>query len=138
MKKRTENPALGLIQSNIAKFGHHVYLVSGGPLPRFAYTIGASATLGTEIILAGASFYSAEDVTYIINAVAANLQGQSAWSTLNLHVDSLGSFSLRKVDATWGSALMLGALDFYRASEIPAVQIVPDREHWTVDIPDLT
>jgi hypothetical protein len=32
--------ALRLIRRNIDEHGFHIYVVSGGPLPRYAYTIG--------------------------------------------------------------------------------------------------
>lgn len=132
------NSTLELIQVNIAKYGHHILLVSGGMSPRFAYTIGISNTMGTELILAGASFYSAEDVNRIINEIAGNVGAHNAWHQLSYEVSSLGVFSLRKVDTSWTNALMLGALDFYSASDIPALQIVPDQAHLTVDVPNLT
>lgn len=34
--------------------------------------------------------------------------------------------------------MMLGALDFYNVSEVPALQISPDKNHWTVEIPNLS
>jgi hypothetical protein len=33
---------------------------------------------------------------------------------------------------------MLGAFDYYQKREIPALQIIPDKEHWTIDVPDMT
>ncbi len=49
--------ALDRIRENIAREGHHIYLVSGGAAtPRFAYTIGVSESIGVELILAGAVF----------------------------------------------------------------------------------
>ena len=33
---------------------------------------------------------------------------------------------------------MVGALDFYRETDLPALQIVPDEAHWTIDVPDLS
>ena len=44
--------ALDQIRGNIARGGHHVYVVSGGATPRFAYTIGISGAIGFELILA--------------------------------------------------------------------------------------
>ena len=32
---------------------------------------------------------------------------------------------------------MLGAFDYYQKREIPALQIVPDTAHWTIDVPDM-
>jgi hypothetical protein len=33
---------------------------------------------------------------------------------------------------------MLGAFDYYQKRDIPALQIVPDQAHWTVDVPDMS
>jgi hypothetical protein len=138
MRNDMRNVMLELIQSNIAKYGHHIYLVSGGPLPRSAYTIGVSPKMGAELIFAGASFYLTKDVKQIINKVVEQLRESTSWHQLSIEVDRLGVFSLCKADASWVNTLMLGALDFYSASEIPALQIVPDQAHWTIDIPNLT
>lgn len=138
MKEHTRNSMLEMIKANIAKHGHHIYVVTGGTLPRFSYTIGVSQVVGAELILAGATYYSAEEVTRIINEIVAILKLKPNWNKLSLEVDSLGAFSLHKVDASWGNTLMLGALDFYNSRDVPALQIVPDPAHWTIDIPDLT
>ena len=138
MTHHMRNVMLEMIRSNIAKYGHHIYLVLGGPSPRFAYTIGVSPKMGAELIFAGASFYLTEDVKRIINEIVEQLRENNAWHQLSIEVDGLGVFSLRKADASWANTLMLGALDFYNASEIPALQIVPDQAHWTIDIPNLT
>ncbi|MGB6387419.1 MAG: hypothetical protein WBE45_20310 [Terriglobales bacterium] len=48
--------ALNRIRENIARSGHHIYVVSGGATPRFVYTI-VSESIGVELILAGAILY---------------------------------------------------------------------------------
>ena len=126
------------IRSNIARDGHHIYLVMGGAEPRFGYTIGVSEVVGFELILAGAAFYSANEVSQLIIAVAAKLKSTNTWQDLRVELESLGAFSLREVDTSWVKKMMLGTLDFYNVSEIPALQIIPDEAHWTVDIPNLT
>jgi Domain of unknown function (DUF4262) len=126
------------IRANIAKYGHHITLVSGDAIPGFAYTIGISRITGAELVFTGGSFYSADAVARIINEVAKNLVATSAPDNLIVVVGALGSFSLRQVDISWSGALMLGAFDFYQSKDIPGFQIVPDNAHWTLDIPDLT
>jgi hypothetical protein len=138
MTHRTEITPVELIRSNIAKYGHHIYLVAGEALPRFAYTIGVNSIAGAELVFAGASYYAAEEVKEIVNAVAACLRTQADWQKVSVRLDSLGSFCLRKAAAPWVNALLLGVLDFYGTKEASALQIVPDDDHWTVDIPDLT
>ena len=137
MTGRARDLALQQIRSNIDENGSHIYVVSGGPLPRFAYTIGVRSLLGAELILAGAAFYSAEDVARILNQAVAMVRLQPERRELGVEIDSFGSFSLRNADASWTTALMLGALDFYGEKQIAALQLVPDHEHWTVDVPNL-
>src|SRR5215467_918026 len=123
--------ALDEIRKNIAQSGHHVYAVSGGGAdPRFAYTIGVSESIGVELILAGAILYMYDDVGTIINDIAAQLKAQADRRVFE--VTGLGSFSLRKVDSSWAAELMLGAFDYYQKRDIPALQIVPDKDHWTI------
>ena len=130
--------ALQRIERNIAQNGHHIYMVSGGEEPRFAYTIGLSKAVGFELILAGAFFYMADEVTKILNEIAAKLKSQSGSTASVFEMGDLGSFSIRLANPSWATILMLGALDFYRVSEIPAFQVVPDSAHWTIDVPDLS
>jgi hypothetical protein len=135
MSELDRKSALKLIRKNIDQYGHHIYIVQGkSALPRFAYSIGLTERIGVELILAGASMYYADDVTGLINAIAQSLQGQSNLSAFA--VNSLGSFTLRAVDSSWANELMLGAVDFYGKS-VSALQIVPDHDHWTLDIPNL-
>ena len=130
--------ALDLIRSSIEKCGHHIYLVSSeGPLPRFAYTIGISEKVGPELVFAGAIFYSAEEVACIINTIASSLDKRASWENERILIGSLGYFSLRQVDSSWVNALMLGAIDYYGNRYISALQIVPDDDHWTIDIPNM-
>jgi hypothetical protein len=137
MKNETkQKPALDRIRENIARSGHHVYVVSGGATPRFAYTIGISESLAVELILAGAVFYMKDEVLKIINGTAAQLKAQRDREVFE--VTGQGLFTLRKADASWTTALMLGAFDYYQKRDIPALQIVPDEAYWTVDVPDMS
>jgi len=133
--KRTA--ALDLIRQNIVGHGHHVYLVSGGQDPRFAYTIGLRESLGYELILAGSVYYMAEDVMKIVNDIAANLKRQGLLKRRDFQVEGCGSFSLSEAHGSWTTPLMLGTLDYYQIGEVAAYQIVPDSAHWTIDVPDM-
>lgn len=44
---------LRLIQANINAYGYHVTVVTGGALPRYAYTIGCVLIVGAELVFAG-------------------------------------------------------------------------------------
>lgn len=128
--------ALDRIRENIARSGQHVYVVSGGETPRFAYTIGVSESVGIELILAGAIFYMKDEVVKILNEIATQLRAQRSREVFE--VAGLGSFTLRKVHSSWAAEFMLGAFDYYQKRDIPALQIVPDEAHWTIDVPDMS
>ncbi len=104
--------------------------------PRFAYTIGVSESVGFELILAGAIFYMRDDVAKIIRNTAAHLKASRHRELVE--VAGLGSFTLRKVDSSWARELMLGVFDYYQKKDIPALQIVPDQDHWTIDVPNMS
>ena len=130
--------ALRRIRDNIARSGHHIYIVAGEETPRFAYTIGVSEAIGVELILAGACFYSNRVVVQIINNLVPRLKSGDDWEASRFDLAGLGSFILRKAHASWATELILGALDYYAANEIPALQIVPDKTCWTIDVPDMS
>jgi hypothetical protein len=87
---------LARIKSNIAQTGYHVTVVTGGALPRFAYSIGCTTTLGAEFIFAGGEFYSKNQVKEIIAATISLATTQSGWPDLVVSLGSLGNFSLVK------------------------------------------
>src|SRR4051794_83139 len=127
--------ALAVIQENIIKRGHHVYVVSGGAIPRFAYTIGVSAFINAELILAGAIAFDAEEITRILNTISDCLKTTREQQIFD--IAGFGSFTLQNAHPSWGSTLALGALDYYKAKEIRALQVLPDKDHWTIDVPDM-
>ncbi|HEY5746979.1 MAG TPA: DUF4262 domain-containing protein [Chryseolinea sp.] len=126
------------IRSNIENHGNHVTLVTGGPTPRFAYTIGCSETFGVELVFAGGAFYSKNEVTTIIGRMIEVLRNGADWQTLALSVDSFGSFSLSRTHESWSKIMTLGVFDFYKQDGIQVLQILPDEEHHTLDIPDMS
>ena len=128
--------AIDRIRENIARRGQHVYIVSGGQTPRFAYSIGVSESIGVELILAGAIFYMKDEVVKIINDIAAQLRVQRDRGIFE--IAGLGSLTLRKVHDSWATEFMLGAFNYYQKRDIQALQIVPDKAHWTLDVPDMS
>lgn len=84
------NTMLEQIRSHIDKDGHHIYLVLGGPLPIFGYTIGVSEDKGFELIFAGGAFYSATEISEIINTVVASLRSKPSLKKLKIEHESLG------------------------------------------------
>jgi hypothetical protein len=127
--------ALDEIRENIARNGQHIYCVFGGTSPRFAYTIGVSDSVGVELIFAGAILYMRDEVAKIILKTVAHLK--SARDRKLVGIAGLGSFTLREVDDSWASELMLGVFDYYKR-DVPALQIVPDQDHITIDVPNMS
>jgi hypothetical protein len=127
--------ALERIRENVARSGHHIYVVAGGTVPRFAYTIGVSESVGFELILAGAIFYMKDELVRIINDIVRQVKMQRADKVFE--VAELGTFTLREVHNSWAVEIILGALDYYQRRDIPTLQIVPDKDHCTIDVPDM-
>jgi hypothetical protein len=130
--------ALNEIRDSIAQHGFHTYVVTGGGYPHFGYTIGLTESLGAEITLAGSYFYRLDDVSKVIYSVRNALMPSVDWNTSRAETEAWGTFSFRKVNTSWATALMLGAFDYYPRKSIEAYQIVPDEAHWTIDVPDLS
>lgn len=129
---------LELIHRNIECSGFHIYIIGDSEVPRFAYTIGLSESLGAELVLAGAIYYMAEDVNAILRGIRDLLITDHTNVCRVFSMDALGSFTLREAHRSWIHRLLLGALDYYKSRDIRAYQIVPDERHWTIDTPDMT
>lgn len=130
--------ALEQIRRNIEEAGCHIYVVTGGPTPRFAYTIGLRESLGAELLFAGGLLYERDDVLVIINELRAQRATAPTDLASEIVVPEVGSFTLRETHRSWTRALLLGALDYYEVADVDAYQIVPDAEHHTLDVPDTT
>ncbi len=136
MSEHVREGLLRRIEENIATHGHHTTLVKQSVVPRFAYTIGMTDRHLPELILAGAIGYGGDDVGKIINSIGDSMKrGKSVESAFA--VDPLGVFSLQRVGRSWMRPLMLGAAQRYGDDKYDAVQIVPDRQHSTLDTPNL-
>jgi hypothetical protein len=135
MSDHQDHPRFVEIRKNIASSGHHVYLITAGPSPRFLYTIGLTPVADAELLLAGGGAFDAQEAYEIIEAGASAVRiGARAGATFT--AGKHGMFSLRVAHESWVETLMLGATDFYRGSPVHALQIVPDAAHHTVDVPD--
>ena len=129
---------LSRIHSNISEHGHHVTVVTGGALPRFAYTIGGINTVGAEFIFAGGEYYSQVQISEIIGEIISLAEKESDWHNLSISIGLLGTFSISKANTSWSKLLLLGAFDYYNQIEIEVWQILPDGQHHTLDVPDMS
>lgn len=123
------------IKSNIDMHGYHVRVVEGGPLPRFAYTIGLYHKCGFEVVFAGGAFFKFDEMLEIVNEFARLILAGASLSSRD--VGGFGHFSLQQVDESWGQKILLGALDYYGLKQIKSSQIMPDGEHLTIDTPNM-
>jgi hypothetical protein len=120
------------IGAHIASHGNHVTLVRQGQVPRFAYTVGRTGAGAPELLLAGAVALSADQVIRALNHAARAAPAAGA----TLEVPGAGAFAVRPVDPSWSDRMILGALDYYERDTLPALQLVPEGEASTYDVPD--
>jgi Domain of unknown function (DUF4262) len=124
------------IQYNINNYGHHITTVISDLEPRYAYTIGISEQQRFELIFAGGIYYMKDEVLEIINKIADALKKLSIEDVFQ--INDFGAFKLSKVHPTWSNLMALGVFDFYQQKEIEVLQIVPDSEHYTMDVPNMS
>lgn len=129
---------LKLIQSNIKQFGYHLTIVKGAIEPRFAYTIGLSPLLGFELAFAGGVYYLEDDVNHIIAKIVEGLKNRTVIEDQIIEVGVLGTFKLSKIHSSWSKLMLLGVFDYYETNKVSAYQILPDLNHKTLDIPDMS
>jgi Domain of unknown function (DUF4262) len=134
IKRKTANE---LIKKHIVEHGRHIYIVQSPPLPRYAYTIGLRDQIGFDLILPGAIIYLKDEVTAILNGMADRVFSGYKPGTDAYTLGTLGSFVLNRVHSSWIPKLLLGAIGYYGAEEITVFQIVPDKNHRTIDVPDM-
>jgi hypothetical protein len=126
-----------LIRRNIEGRGLHIYCVAGGSIPRTAYTIGVSEVTGHEFVLAGAATFSNDQAGRLLNFIGLRSRERKLDVDENLNVPDIGHVAFRACDQSWTRAIMLGVYDYYSVDQITAYQVVPDEEHWTLDIPNM-
>jgi hypothetical protein len=129
---------LELIRSNIDKYHYHVTIVGSMTAPRYAYTIGLSDLFNFELIFAGGIIFLKDDLSLIFSTIVEELKNQKNTVNQKITIDGSGAFSLSVVDPSWSKLMMLGVFDYYKISEITTFQIVPDPNHHTLDIPNMS
>jgi hypothetical protein len=138
MDQEARRQALNEIRENITRFGYHLYAVTGDQTPRYAYTIGLTPKFGFELIFGGGILFMYKEVGKIIAGIIEQLTAKSASHAAACVVGHYGTFSFRKCDPSWTEMLMLGAIDYYQRPDVSGLQIVPDDEHRTLDVPDMS
>lgn len=126
------------IRQNIEEFGRHVSCVLGGESPRFQYTIGLSNKTGFELVFAGQAHIPSKAGAALLNAIAKEIEGGKSVKKLRVKFRKFGTFTLAQADSSWGDRMVLGALDFYDKKTIKVMQVLPEPERATIDIPPMT
>lgn len=137
MTNEERQAILDRIKASIDSHGYHVRIVDGGPSPRFAYTIGLHGSIGFELVFAGGSFFTLSEAKNVVNETAQIIRTKRSSEAMPIVFPAMGTFSLGMVDPSWSRKLLLGALDYFGLEQIRALQIVPDEDHWTFDIPNM-
>lgn len=125
------------VRRSLEDAGHHVTLVTGGVVPRFAYTLGLTEIAGHEAVLAGATSLTGRDVKQVLAQSADVARAGELAPGSKLDIEGLGTFAVGSVDQWWSEALVLGALTLY-GKPTSAVQLVPEGDLRTIDVPDLS
>lgn len=128
---------LKIIDNHIKEFSYHITIVKSKVHPRFAYTIGNYRSQNCEFILAGNINFEYEDLKSIFNEVLLNINNIFSNENIKIQTSRFGSFSFIKVHPSWSSRMMLGVYDYYDINNFPAYQIIPDDNHFTMDIPNM-
>lgn len=126
-----------LIKTNIKKYGFHITIVGSHTCPRFAYTIGLFDIFSFELILAGGIIYKRNDLSEIFSSIVQHHEKSKSIEKTDILVANLGTFSFTTVHPSWSKLMMLGAFEYYNGSDIPVFQVNPDKDHFTLDIPNM-
>lgn len=129
---------LKTIKSNIEKKSFHITVVQSSENPRFAYTIGCLEKLGFELIFAGGENYLYEEILSIFNNLVPSLNKEFNFQQFEANLSNLGTFTLSPVNNTWCKKMMLGVYDYYNIENFIAYQVLPNKKHFTLDIPNMS
>jgi hypothetical protein len=129
---------LDRVRSNIAAEGHHVTLVQGGRVPRFAYSVGLTETGKPELVLAGATSLSAKAVKRVLDQAVQASDDGSLTAGAEFDVPDVGAFRAIPAHPSWIGQMLLGASDYYDRDDLAALQLVPDGSLRTIDVPDMS
>lgn len=132
------NQVLKDIEIVIKQYGYFRYNVIQDLTPNYSYTIGLTDRLGFELVAGGMNYFqSDEEVQNIFDLIIDKLFIDSEVRIFDLK--EAGIFKLVKVDDSWTSLMMLGAMDYYKNSKIIALQIIPSNPvKFTFDTPDMS
>ena len=126
------------IRTNIERHGYHVTVVQSGLQPRFAYTIGLNELLGFELIFAGGVYFDHDQLIEVFYSIVEQLRLDPLKIEQGIAAKNFSGFTFSNVDNSWSKVLMPGVFDYYKIEQVKAFQIIPHKNYFTVDIPDMT
>ncbi len=136
-KNGKQKEFLELIKKNIQDNQFHITVVQQSKTPRYVYSIGNYEKHGFELVLAGSENFLYAEVLFIFNAIASQFEAMMETEKASFFVKDLGQFHLQEVNDSWKKKMMLGVYNYYGIKNFKAYQIVPDKGHFTLDIPDM-
>ena len=125
------------IRADIEESGRHVACVSGGQSPRYLYTIGLSAKVGFELVFAGQAQIPNQVATSILHSIAKELESGKSVKKLRVDNRKFGSFTLSEAQPTWSRRMLSEVAIYYEGKDIRAMQVLPEPERATIDIPPM-
>lgn len=137
MSASNQGVTLASIRRNIDDFGHHVNLVSQGVVPRNAYTIGLNSKLGFDFTIAGSSVFIQDQIFEIIESFVYISNYSPIEIGRAVEIDNYGKFLTRICDSSWVELICNGAVAIY-GSPTCFLQIFPEGDNLTIDVPDLS
>jgi hypothetical protein len=123
------------IGQDIIDCGYHVTVVQQHSIPRYIYTVGLTEKIGQELVLGGGAILYLNDALSLVGKVVAYFQDHNLTDYFpNEH----GFSKLIPVHRSWSSYLLTKANLFYEVPYAPALQLYPDPDYYTIDIPDMS
>ncbi len=118
--------------------GQYAALVQDGQTPRVGYTVGLTEDGLPEVVLAGGMALLAKPVLRTLKSAAVVSRAGRLADGGFLNLPGVGPFRAFTAHPSWARLLLGRARDYYDRDDIPALQLVPDGDLRTLDVPDMS
>ena len=126
------------IRVEIATSGVYAALVQDGQTPRVGYTVGLTEDDLPEVVLAGGMALLAKPVLRTLKSSAVVSRAGRLADGGFLDLPGVGPFRAFAAHPSWARLLLGRARDFYGRDDVPALQLVPDGDLRTLEVPDMS
>ena len=126
------------IRVEIATSGVYAALVQDGQTPRVGYTVGLTEDGLPEVVLAGGMALLAKPVLRTLKSSAVVSRAGRLADGGFLDLPGVGPFRAFAAHPSWARLLLGRARDYYERDDIPALQLVPDGDLRTLEVPDMS